>query len=255
MALVIDTSYYIFYRYFATARWASQAGVTEREQILAAFERHFHADLKNWQATGAAIYFCLDCPREEIWRNEIFPDYKKNRVTSAAFDTDAFPKIYSILEEQIEGIHICKGERLEADDCAYLIVSELLRAGTIEITVITNDNDYLQMDDRVKIQNMQGEDIRARALKKLNARNAAECLLMKILMGDKSDEIPPVCPGIGPKTAEKLVAMSESDRMAFLAKKAGISLELAAAAVEVNRTIISFEKIPESLRKIDLRKK
>lgn len=253
-ALVIDTSYYIFYRYFATARWATHAGITERDRILAAFERHFYGDLSNWRATGADIYFCLDCPREEIWRLDIFPEYKKNRVTSSAFDTDAFPSLYALLEE-IQGIHICKGERLEADDCAYLIVTDILaKSPEAAITVITNDNDYLQMDDRVKIRNMQGEDIRARALKKLNAKTAAECLLMKVLMGDKSDEIPPVCAGIGPKTAEKLVCMPEAERAAFLNKKAG-SPECAVAALERNYTIISFERIPEALRKIDLRKK
>ena len=253
MALVIDTSYYIFYRYFATARWATHADITEREKILAAFERHFYSDLNNWKATGADIYFCLDCPREQIWRREIFPEYKKGRVTSESFDTNAFPTIYSILDEKIDGIHICKGARLEADDCAYLIVSDIIeKTPEMRITVITNDNDYLQMDDRVSIQNMQGEDIRARALKKLNAKTAAECLLMKILMGDKSDEIPPVCAGIGPKTAEKLVAMSEADRMAFLTKKMGCPT-LVEAAIKRNKTIISFEEIPIGLRKIDLK--
>ena len=95
--ILIDQSYYIFNRYYATYNWYSRRNETELDyeninensDFILAFFRHFENDikklLKKYKTVKSNIIFCIDCCRCDIWRNEIYPDYKMSRTKKNKF--------------------------------------------------------------------------------------------------------------------------------------------------------------------------
>jgi len=249
VTLIIDGSYYIFHRYFATLRWFShqlEAGaatntICDNEEFIQGFYRHATADFQKLKRLYECdrVLFCVDCPRAEIWRTALYPVYKGSRVLSSGFDGRIFPKFYQFLFRTHKDIEVYGGKNLEADDCAYLL-SKTVAADADAIVVISNDNDYLQMkSDKIRIFNLAGDDICKRG-----SGDAAKDLMIKCLMGDKSDNIPPACPGIGPKTAAKLCEMNEVDRKAWLIKKGG---QASIETLQRNTVLIDWTCIPSDL--------
>lgn len=85
--ILVDCSYYIFHRYFATYRWFSFQKINvEIEDIvdnnifISAFYKHINNDIKkickNWKTTIDNIVLCNDCMRSDIWRNDLYDKYK-----------------------------------------------------------------------------------------------------------------------------------------------------------------------------------
>ena len=66
---------------------------------------------------------------------------------------------------------------------------------------------------------------------------------IKILMGDVSDNIPPICAKVGPKTAFKIANMSHEDRSAWIKAKGPACV----AQYNTNTLLVSFASIPEDL--------
>lgn len=257
--LLIDTSYYVFYRYFATLRWFTfqqpkneETGVSvpidydtlhENEEFIAAFKKHMKAEFiklqKKWKVPFENIIFCNDCPRNEIWRCTLYPEYKGGRVLAAHFNRGIFPMFYEFL--CIEGIRFVECNNLEADDMVW-ILSNMIHSDNVSpesrIIIITNDNDYLQMKaPHIEIYNVQGKgtDLCTRSM-----GDPITDLYMKICTGDKSDNIPPICQKIGTVTAENFAKMTEDERNAWIDTK-GAECR---SQFELNKRLISFTEIP-----------
>jgi|LakMenE18May11ns_1017448.scaffolds.fasta_scaffold9959515_11 5'-3' exonuclease len=241
--ILIDGSYYVFYRYFATMRWFSFQKkefdvnkITENEEFLSGFLKHMESDLKKickrWKTDINNITFCTDCQRCKIWRNDIYKDYKGTRGQNMNFNSN----IFSIFSEYIQnkGIKKMWFERLEADDVIYLIQNKLKVNCLQNIVIITNDNDYLQLaDTNIHIINMQFKDITQRGNK-----DARSDLLNKAIYGDKSDNIQKIAPFITKEKALQLSKMSDDEIRSWLQENNLID------KFNFNMNLISFEKIP-----------
>ena len=219
--ILIDNSYYIFNRYFATIRWFKQRKedfeiihdkIIENKEFMIAFIKHFETDIKKiitkFKTIKTNIIFCLDCPRCNIWRNTLYDKYKQSRIKKDNFNSD----IFIIFEEYLNNNNYktCKYDNLEADDIVYLIQKKI--KDRTNVIIITNDNDYLQMySSNIKIFNMQFKDISLR----INYNPNVE-LLLKIIIGDKSDNIPKIINGIKKDGALKIALMTEEDRINYL---------------------------------------
>jgi 5'-3' exonuclease len=244
--ILIDTSYFIFYRYFSTLKWyqfrnksIDYVTITENEDFMEAFYKHAYADLlkvcKKWKTPLSQIIFCCDCTRDSIWRNAFTNGYKSQRVHSPLFNPTIFPKFFSYIKDTYHKISI---DNLEADDIACL-TKKLIRENGFDnedIIIITNDNDYLQLnDERTKIYNMNGKgnDITTRS-----CGDPKKDLKIKILMGDKSDNIQPIHKGIGAIVANKLASMSDDELECYLIEKG------CKEVYDTNKMLIDFEMIP-----------
>lgn len=241
--ILIDNSYYIFNRYFATIRWFKQRkedfeiihdNIIENKEFMIAFIKHFETDMKKiiskFKTVKSNIIFCLDCPRCNIWRNTIFERYKQSRVKKDNFNSD----IFMIFEEYLNNNNYktCKYDNLEADDIVYLIQKKI--KDKTNVIIITNDNDYLQMySSNIKIFNMQFKDISLR----INYNPKIE-LLLKIIIGDKSDNIPKIINGIKKEGALKIALMPEEERINYL-----ISIN-AYDNFNFNKKLIDLNEIP-----------
>ncbi len=248
--ILIDASYFIFHRYFSSIKWYKYKNkdidytkIHEDDVFITAFERHVMNDLKKlckeWKTNLSQIIFCRDCYREDIWRNEFIKEYKQHRVQNIEFNPHIFSRFYKYVEENNKtwGSKVLFIEKLEGDDIAHLTKKLLQERGWKEkIVIITNDNDYLQInDEQTHIYNLigKGNDITKRSCgdPKLD-------LKLKIIQGDKSDNIPPIHSGIGPVTALKLAKLSVEDLNKYLATKKCKDLYYN------NKKLIDFEMIP-----------
>jgi len=251
--LLIDTSYYIFYRFHASARWYSFKDattpideLTQQPAYLEAFFKHHNQDmktlLKKQKILPQNMLWCLDAPRQEIWRMNYHTDYKGTRE-QARFDSRIFPIFYKYLKEQNQ--RLVQYPSLEADDVVALIHQNVRQQEpTQSMLIITNDNDYLQLcSSTTKIMNMQGKDLSLRG-----SGSPEKDVLIKILMGDKSDNIPPTFAKCGVKTAQQIASMSEEERTNFLQQKNALE------QFNKNKTLICFDSIPNDLRERFLQK-
>jgi 5'-3' exonuclease len=135
---------------------------------------------------------------------------------------------------------ILKHPRLEADDCIAISVKYLLnKYPECKIYIITSDNDYLQLN--AKNVNLYTLTYKNLAEGKTSTGNAENDLKIKILMGDKSDNIPSVFPKCGLKTAQKCIEDEE-----FFKNKMGNNQEYY-NQYELNKKLVSFSEIPSEL--------
>jgi 5'-3' exonuclease len=241
--ILIDGSYYVFYRYFATMRWFSFQkkefeieSITNNQEFIESFIKHLESDLKKickkWKTDLKNIVFCTDCQRCKIWRNDIYKDYKASRVQNANFNGN----IFNIFYEHLNKLEIKKiwFERLEADDIIYLVQNKLKKMCDTKIVIITNDNDYLQLADKnIIIMNMQLKDITLRGTQ--NARCDLHC---KAIYGDKSDNIQKIASFITKDSAKNLSHLNDEDLKKWLNDNGLMD------RFQFNMNLISFEHIP-----------
>lgn len=189
--VLIDKSYYIYYRVYATLRWFKFKNVEfedksllhESEEFMVPLRKHISNDLLKFsKKCEKNIYFCSDVRTSEIWRNELINDYKGGRK-KFEFDHSFFNILKEFDANQLFG------DCLEADDIIAIIHKKIrILSPKHNIVIITNDNDLLQLNDPfTKIVNAQMKDITYRG-----ASTSEEELFYKAVLGDKSDNIPPI---------------------------------------------------------------
>jgi 5'-3' exonuclease len=254
--IFIDGSYFCFYRYYATLQWWKNANPLEPKDgfvpyenpaFLEKFKKLFHETLVQMskklkiQDSRPILIVGKDCKRENIWRNELMPSYKGTRVYDSTFmGVPFFKMVYEDGLFQKGGARaVLSHPQLEADDCIAISVKTLLRRyPSCRIYIITSDRDYLQLNaPNVDLYNLSFKNIGE------NKTSPKDDLERKIIMGDVSDNIPSVFPKCGPKTAEKCVADKE-----FFKKKMADNAAYY-SQYELNRRLIDFDCIPESLVK------
>jgi len=262
--ILVDTSYWIFYRYYALIQWWSHIKTDENTvlenpynnaEFLEKFIKTFTESLetfkkkqklhkqRNKPAAPCSIIAARDCPRKEIWRNELYPNYKETRDKDDSFMGGPFFKhVYQENNKLLyeAGVnHVFQYPNLEADDIVA-ITKKFIREKypTVKIIIIANDHDYLQLlDDYTEIINFQNKNLRE--AKKVFAE-ADKNLFYKIVLGDKSDNISPVFKKCGPKTCEKYYEYREKLNEAFTKDAEALK------RFELNRKIISFDEIPQT---------
>jgi 5'-3' exonuclease len=262
--ILIDTSYWIFYRYFAIMQWWKHTNPDielfedpyDTPEFLEKFIKTFIESLEGFKkkqklhkqrskpATPCTIIAARDCPRKEIWRNKLYNSYKETRDKDDTFMGGPFFKhVYQDNNKILydAGInHVLKFPNLEGDDIVA-ITKKYLRNKYPDsmIYIIANDHDYLQLlDENTEIINFQNKNLREN--KKVFTESDKN-LFYKIVLGDKSDNIMPVFKKCGPKTCEKYYENKELFLEALSKDKE------AKDKFELNKKIIDFNEIPEEL--------
>ena len=251
--LLIDGSYYCFFRYYALMQWWGLAkkdeplGVpVENGDFVDKFKSTFVDKIaeiqKKLKIKDPVIIVGKDCPRKNIWRFDLMDSYKESRDKDDGFLGGPFFKMAYDSLFQEAGVHAVVGyPRLEADDCVALTVERIKESvSDANIWIITSDMDYLQLsDENVHLYNLKYQDI----TKSKNATGNPDCdKFCKIVCGDKSDDIPGVFKKCGIKTAIKLY----NDKKTFnkkLEKEEG-----AKERFERNTRLVDFNMIPSELR-------
>jgi len=139
-------------------------------------------------------------------RSEVYPDYKANRDPMPEALQRQIPLILELLQAQ--SVPCISVEGYEADDVLGAVAGQATRRG-LETIVVTTDKDAEQLIDEhtsvLHVHKNREELLDAAALMELKGIEPRQVLEVMSLCGDSTDNIPGV-PGIGPKTAVKLIA-------------------------------------------------
>ncbi len=187
-------------------------------------------------------------PSGPTFRHEAYEQYKAQREETPEVIRLSVPIIKDIIRAY--RIPILEVPGFEADDVIGTLATEAGRQGILTY-MLTPDKDYGQLVGgtvfmyRPKhtggFEIMGVEEVKA----KFDIESTAQVIDMLGLMGDSSDNIPG-CPGVGEKTAQKLVAqfgsieglLAHTDELKGALKK----------KVEENREMITFSKFLATIK-------
>mgnify|MGYP004512002501 FL=1 len=201
--------------------------------------------LKRENPTHIAVAFD---PQGPTFRHEAFEQYKAQREETPEVIRQSVPIIKEIIAAY--NIPILEVPRFEADDVIGTIAKQAERQG-FEVFMMTPDKDYGQLVSehifmyRPKFggdYEVMGEP---EVLAKYNLRSTEQVIDLLGLMGDAADNIPG-CPGVGEKTAQKLLAefgsidnlLANTDRLKGAQKR----------KVEENKEQIRFSKFLATIK-------
>lgn len=250
--ILIDGSYFIFYRYHALRIWWGLAKKEEETddycnnpRFVDKFRETFASKIEELNSKlkldKSIIFVGKDCPRSEIWRNEHIDNYKSTRNDGDQNIKKLFKLTYS------ENLFIKSGAKLilsspklEADDCLAITAKHIINTQPeAKVWIITSDMDYLQLaNDRIHLFDLKFRNLTD---SKGSFKDPKKDLFCKIVTGDKSDNIPAVLPRCGMKTAAKFY-----ENTALFEDRMNIT-NGAKERYERNKLIIDFDCIPSEL--------
>ena len=153
-----------------------------------------------------AVAFDLAAP---TFRHRLYPEYKGNRAPAPEEFHEQVPVMKQLLADM--GIPVVTCEGWEADDILGTLASKAEKDGT-EVTILSGDRDLLQLADdhtRIVIPKTKGGQTAYERYTPAEVQAAfgvspEDFIQLKALMGDSSDNVPGL-PGVGPKTALKIM--------------------------------------------------
>lgn len=276
---LIDTSYIVYYSSFAAWRAYSYRANIPKELMGSdfdptmdqAFNRFFEkkfksvlteAPMKVYPFIDKSKYiFCMDCPRKDIWRTDIYPQYKINRKTQVAnFEFNVgkvFEYAYNYLLPKVCDQFIAikvQSKSAQGDDVIAVLAQKYVNNGK-DVIIMTRDRDMVQLvNDKITVITHDGTKREPRTeLETLLKKKSINCqitnkdfLLFKIIVGDSSDDIPNIKEGIGPKRALELVTNKQK------LKKLLTEDKIAAQSFVRNKKLIAMSEIPEEVKELIL---
>lgn len=215
--ILIDTSYWLYYRFFSLRTWYGKAhpetqenpnfnaehNWLEDELFMRKYKKLFIDNIKRlcrrFKTDITNAVFCIDCSHKDIWRCEKVKDYKGKRLEShkkKQFNSfDLFRHIrntYLPELQQTYGVKVVRCNNCEADDVIGRMSIFLSGKGVPKIYILANDNDYLQVCNyKIRLINGVGKYLSE------YDNQPEKYLLSKIITGDISDNIKGCCIDMG----------------------------------------------------------
>jgi len=190
------------------------------------------------------IVFAQDDRVSKSFRKDIYPEYKLQRAFAPkSFKTQPIKEyINNVIFKDLDvearyGYRFVKVDGAEGDDVIATIMKSL--DGYMLKILFASDKDFLQIDG-IKQFDLSGKEV----LRKWGDEelSAHDFMMMKLLLGDVSDNIPKVFDKVGPKKALKLI----HDKEALKAKLK--ENQASAKQYKMNKKLICFSEIPKELR-------
>ncbi len=200
---LIDGSAYIYRAYHAVAPLTNSEGMPTH--AVFGFLNILKRMLKDKKPQYLAVAFDMRGP---VFRHEMYADYKANRPPMPDDLSVQIPYIKELVHAM--KIPCFETQGIEADD---IIASsaKILEEQGYNVVVVSGDKDLLQLvnERTVMWDPMKNKVMDIVAVKEKYNVKPTQLLDCYALMGDSSDNVPGV-PGIGPKTAEKLINQHQS---------------------------------------------
>ena len=203
--LLLLDAYAIIYRaYYAFIKFPRINSKGLNTSAIYGFVNTLEDVLTREKPTHVAVAFD---PRGKTFRHEAYEQYKAQREATPEDIRVAVPIIKKIVEAY--NIPVLEVAGFEADDVIGTIAKQAEKQD-FEVLMVTPDKDYGQLvSDRIFIYRpkhsggyelLKRDDVR----QKFDIENESQIVDLLGLMGDSSDNIPG-CPGVGEKTASKLL--------------------------------------------------
>lgn len=195
---LIDGSAYIYRAYHAIAPLSNSKGVPTHAVL--GFINMIKRLIREKNPKYLAMAFDTRGP---VFRNRLYDQYKANRPPMPEDLSVQIPFIkkfvvasnFLMLEEQ----------DVEADDIIASVVKRFTVLGH-KVVIVSGDKDLLQLvsEDVVMWDPMKDKVMDQEAVEKKYGVRSDQLLDLFALIGDSADNVPGV-PGVGPKTAQKLI--------------------------------------------------
>lgn len=195
------------------------------------------------------ILFVQDDSASKSFRKSIFPEYKAQRkLVKKSYDLFKikqyimdvlFPELNIVKQFNYHTVFVNGAEGDDIVACTMKNFNDYMLK-----VLIASDHDFQQIEG-IHQFDLRGSEIKTKIkIKKEDVfLNPNEALLLKILTGDGSDNIPSICERMGNVTAYKYI--QNKDQL----KQLLIENQDAAKQFKVNKSIIDFNQIPNDLSK------
>lgn len=258
--ILVDTSYTSFYRFFATIRWYSFSHPEEFAKVksdnkydwlsnkifIEKYEKMYLDSIiklvKKKIFDNSYIIFCMDSPKEKLWRTQIQCDYKGDRADLSLKHNfkPVFDHTYNTLIPNFiktnPSIYKLRVEKMEADDLIAIIAMYIEeKTPAIPVYLVSGDEDFLQLgrDNLIFINYKTKKPI------VLTKEQAKDALREKIILGDTSDCIPGIFPK-GKRIKKKEILESDQKLEEYLNENPDAKKQY-----ESNKNMIDFKNIPK----------
>lgn len=196
---IVDGHSFCFRAYYAIRELSNSKG--EPTNALYGFITMLRKLIANYNPEAVAV--CFD-RKEPTFRHKLYDKYKANR---SPMPEDLIPQMEPIKEFcRASNFPIYELAGYEADDVMGTMAMQAAAEG-YEVYLITGDKDMMQLvNEKILILNPHKEEVIGiqGVKKKWDGLGPDRIIDLMALMGDVSDNIPGV-PGVGPKTALKLI--------------------------------------------------
>lgn len=195
---LIDGSAYIYRAYHAIAPLSNSKGMATHAVL--GFINMVNRLVRERTPEYLVIAFDSKGP---VFRHDIYDEYKANRPPMPEDLREQVPYIKQFVEASNISMVECQG--VEADDIIASLVKEFSDKG-FKVVIVSGDKDLLQLvtEDVVMFDPMKNKELDVAEVRKKYGLGPEQLLDYFSLVGDSSDNVPGV-PGVGPKTAEKLI--------------------------------------------------
>jgi len=196
--VLIDGSSYIYRAFFAIGRLSNSKGFPTN--AVYGFTNMLLKVLREEPSEYITIAFDAPGP---TFRHEVFGEYKANRPTMPEDLRVQIPLIKEIVSAL--KVPALEKEGYEADDLIGTIAKRL-EEKNLEVVIVSGDKDLMQLiSSQITMHDpMKDKDFRIADVRERFGVPPEKVVEVMGLCGDSSDNIPGV-PGIGPKTAAKLI--------------------------------------------------
>lgn len=210
MKLLLIDAYALIYRsYYAFIRNPRVTSTGMNTSAIFGFINTLEDVIKRETPTHLAIAFD---PSGPTFRHEAYEAYKAQREETPEDIRQSIPYIRDIIKAY--RIPLLEVPRYEADDVIGTVSKQAEKEG-FNVYLVSPDKDYAQLvsEQIVQYRPRFGGDYETmgipEVLEKYSLKTVSQMIDLLGLMGDSSDNIPG-CPGIGEKTAQKLLAEYDS---------------------------------------------
>ena len=203
---LLDAYALIFRAYYALIKMPRMTSDGFNTSAIFGFVNTLEEVLRKEKPTHIAV--CFD-PKGPTFRSELLESYKGERPDTPEDIKRSIPIIKEIIK--CYGIPVLESPGYEADDVIGTMATRASKEGFTTF-MMTPDKDFGQLVGPNVIQYKpayRGQDFELRGEKEVCERygiaRTSQVIDLLALMGDKIDNIPG-CPGVGEKTAQKLIA-------------------------------------------------
>ena len=243
--LLIDAYAIIYRAYYAFIKFPRINSKGQNTSAIYGFVNTLEDVLRREQPTHVAVAFD---PRGKTFRHEAYEQYKAQREATPEDIRAAVPMIKEIVEAY--NIPVLEVPGYEADDVIGTLAKQAEQAG-FEVLMLTPDKDYGQLvSDHIFMYRPKHSGGYERmgvdeVTQKFGLDHQSQVIDLLGLMGDTADNIPG-CPGVGEKTAAKL--LKDFGSIDELLKRTHELKGALKKKIEENRELIEFSRFLATIK-------
>jgi 5'-3' exonuclease len=267
--LIVDASYLMHYKANSAFSWfknefaselpyiesrCNEYDFTSDEEYIEHYTRNFMYQIREIASKfGCRLdqtILAIDCRRSEIWRKDLYPEYKANRDVAKK---PKYPNLSPVFQytrdniipmvEERYGLNSIHVDRAEADDVIAIVSKYWANVKGYDVVICANDMDISQLcNNDINMVGLDGTNIREKMYDKFDTGD--RLIVHKALSGDRGDNIPSIkYRKMGDKTAMK--CLNEPSLLVEFFDKYPEAVE----SFKLNRELVDLNNIPVDMQR------